>query len=109
MIPFRRSNTLRLSSNATRSPRNNFERSAAWVVQPRNRVVYEAVDDILTRLEKRRTLAVMGASGAGKSSVIRGGVVPAILEGAVGYGGARWTIARSTLATRILAERFTTV
>jgi ABC-type arginine transport system ATPase subunit len=70
-------------------------------------VVYEAIDDILTRLEKHRTLAVMAASGTGKSSLIRAGVVPAILEGALGYGGARWTIARCALATRILAERFT--
>jgi ABC-type lipoprotein export system ATPase subunit len=51
----------------------------------------------------------MGASGAGKSTLICAGMVPAILEGALGYGGARWTIARSALATRILAERFTTV
>ncbi|MEV4637701.1 hypothetical protein AB0J80_10145 [Actinoplanes sp. NPDC049548] len=35
------------------------------------------VEDLMRRLEQRRFLAVFGASGAGKSSVVRAGVVPA--------------------------------
>ncbi|MFG1994980.1 hypothetical protein ACGFJ7_33895 [Actinoplanes sp. NPDC048988] len=35
------------------------------------------VDDLVSRLGQRRFLAVFGASGAGKSSVVRAGLVPA--------------------------------
>jgi class 3 adenylate cyclase len=44
----------------------------------------EVVREILTRLEPGRLLAVIGASGSGKSSVLRAGVVGAVLAGEVG-------------------------
>lgn len=43
----------------------------------------ELVDDLLRRLARRRLLAVFGASGSGKSSLLRAGLVPAVLAGRV--------------------------
>ena len=43
----------------------------------------EVVDEILARLAPGRLLAVIGASGSGKSSVLRAGVVGAVLAGEV--------------------------
>ncbi|HTI25733.1 MAG TPA: hypothetical protein VL652_32385 [Kutzneria sp.] len=36
------------------------------------------VDDLMTRLTSRRFLAVVGASGSGKSSLLRAGLIPAL-------------------------------
>ena len=41
----------------------------------------EQVGDMLERLENHRFLAVVGASGSGKSSLVRAGLIPAIHEG----------------------------
>jgi hypothetical protein len=50
----------------------------------------EVVDEVLARLAPGRTLAIVGASGSGKSSVLRAGVVGAVLAGEVeGVEGAR--------------------
>ncbi len=49
----------------------------------------EVAADIIGRLGSRRLLAVVGASGSGKSSVLRAGVVAAVLAGEVtGIAGA---------------------
>jgi WD40 repeat protein/energy-coupling factor transporter ATP-binding protein EcfA2 len=41
------------------------------------------VDDLLERLKKKSFLALFGSSGSGKSSVLRAGLIPAVLEGRV--------------------------
>ncbi len=41
----------------------------------------DLVDELLRRLARRRLLAVFGASGSGKSSLLRAGLVPAVLAG----------------------------
>src|SRR5688500_11087925 len=43
----------------------------------------DVVEEILSRLAHRRLLAIIGASGSGKSSVLRAGVVAAALAGEV--------------------------
>ncbi|MFK3979744.1 hypothetical protein ACI2K4_05115 [Micromonospora sp. NPDC050397] len=48
----------------------------------------ELVDDLLRRLARQRLLAVFGASGSGKSSLLRAGLVPAVLTGGVPVPGA---------------------
>jgi class 3 adenylate cyclase/WD40 repeat protein/tRNA A-37 threonylcarbamoyl transferase component Bud32/energy-coupling factor transporter ATP-binding protein EcfA2 len=44
----------------------------------------EAVADVLARIEPGRLLAVLGASGSGKSSLLRAGVLAAVEAGEVG-------------------------
>jgi len=51
--------------------------------------------DALERLRTSRFLAVLGASGNGKSSLVRAGIVPALRTGAL-PGSERWPIAAMT-------------
>ena len=53
----------------------------------------EQTTELLERLDGSRFLAVVGTSGSGKSSLVRAGLVPALLRGALGSGGARWRVA----------------
>ena len=46
------------------------------------------VDDLLTRLENQRFLAIVGSSGSGKSSLVFAGLIPALREGEL-IGGRR--------------------
>jgi WD40 repeat protein len=48
----------------------------------------EQIEELLVRLERTRFLAVLGASGSGKSSLVRAGLVPALQRGY--FGGANW-------------------
>ncbi len=41
----------------------------------------EQIDGMLSRLETNRFVAVVGASGCGKSSLVRAGLLPAIADG----------------------------
>ncbi|WNV89133.1 XRE family transcriptional regulator [Umezawaea sp. Da 62-37] len=50
------------------------------------------LDDLLARMSDRRLVGVFGASGAGKSSLLRAGLVPRIAEGALDGGSCRTTI-----------------
>jgi hypothetical protein len=51
------------------------------------------VRDLLTKLEgKQRFTAVLGASGSGKSSLVRAGLVPALHRGALASGGLNWNV-----------------
>lgn len=50
--------------------------------------------DLLTRIQARRFLAITGASGAGKSSLVRAGLVPAIKEHTGGRPAARVVVMR---------------
>ena len=61
------------------------------------------VDDLLARLTTTRTLVVGGASGSGKSSVVRAGVIPAVRGGAI-PGSDRWPIALLTPGPQPLKE-----
>jgi signal transduction histidine kinase len=51
------------------------------------------VRDVLGKLEGRqRFIAVLGASGSGKSSLVRAGVVPALHRGALTSAGPSWNV-----------------
>jgi two-component system cell cycle sensor histidine kinase/response regulator CckA len=51
------------------------------------------VRELLTKLEgKQRLIAVLGASGTGKSSLVRAGLVPALHRGALASAGYDWNV-----------------
>ena len=50
-------------------------------------------DDLLTRLGRRRLVAVVGMSGSGKSSLVRAGLLPALDRGYLPSAGSSWQIA----------------
>ncbi len=50
---------------------------------------HEQVSDMLQRLETCRLLTVVGASGCGKSSLVRAGLLPALHDGLL-FTGSRW-------------------
>ncbi|MGY6276133.1 nSTAND1 domain-containing NTPase [Methylomonas sp. MgM2] len=47
-------------------------------------------DELLSRLDKTRFLAIVGASGCGKSSLVRAGMIPALETGFMAAAGSRW-------------------
>ena len=47
----------------------------------------DVVDDLLRRMQAHRVLVIAGASGSGKSSVLRAGLVPALRDGALANSG----------------------
>ena len=54
------------------------------------------VEELLERLQRQRFLAVVGASGSGKSSLVRAGLIPALLRGRFQDGDAwaqSWRVA----------------
>src|ERR1700751_3221283 len=51
---------------------------------------HEQVNDMLQRLETCRLLTVVGASGCGKSSLVRAGLLPALHEGLLFGTGSEW-------------------
>jgi hypothetical protein len=53
----------------------------------------EQCDDLLTRLGRRRFVAVVGMSGSGKSSLVRAGLLPALDRGYLPSAGSSWHIA----------------
>lgn len=53
----------------------------------------EQIGALLERLARHRFLAVVGASGTGKSSLVRAGLLPAIKGGYLGPTGTSWRIA----------------
>ena len=50
----------------------------------------QQVGELVKRLERNRFLAVVGASGSGKSSLILAGLIPALERGGVWEAGRRW-------------------
>ena len=48
--------------------------------------------ELVTYLKDHRFLAVVGASGSGKSSVVRAGVVPALQKGEIVKGSDKWAV-----------------
>src|SRR5262249_23852155 len=53
----------------------------------------EQGDELLARLARRRMVAVVGASGSGKSSLVRAGLIPALERGYLPSAGTSWQIA----------------
>ncbi|PTQ78533.1 WD40 repeat protein [Nitrosomonas oligotropha] len=53
----------------------------------------EQVDQLLLRLKTHHFLAVLGASGSGKSSLVKAGLLPGLAKGYMGEAGSRWSIA----------------
>ncbi|MFZ4699961.1 MAG: PDZ domain-containing protein [Candidatus Methylumidiphilus sp.] len=51
----------------------------------------EQTDELLTRLGKTRFLAIIGASGCGKSSLVRAGMIPSLETGFMAAAGSRWS------------------
>jgi hypothetical protein len=51
---------------------------------------HEQVSDMLQRLETCRLLTVVGASGCGKSSLVRAGLLPALRDGLLFGAGSEW-------------------
>lgn len=50
-------------------------------------------EEILARLRQHRFLAVVGASGSGKSSLIRAGLLPHLYGGFLADTGSHWRVA----------------
>ena len=50
------------------------------------------IDELLAKLNKTRFLAVIGASGSGKSSLIKSGLLPALHSGFLSSAGSGWRI-----------------
>src|SRR5690242_19915531 len=50
-------------------------------------------EELLRRLGTNRFLAVVGASGSGKSSLVRAGLMPALYRGFLAGGISQWRIA----------------
>src|SRR5947209_16743904 len=53
----------------------------------------EQTHELLRRLEEHRSVAVLGLSGSGKSSLVRAGLIPALNGGYLTEGGVNWHIA----------------
>jgi hypothetical protein len=66
----------------------------------------EQTDELLARLDRCRFLAVTGASGCGKSSLVKAGMIPALNAGFMAAAGSRWAISEFRPGDRPL-ERLT--
>jgi len=87
--------TLRSSSSQTAVPAKywtthspfrslrTFGQVDSWLFFGRDR----DTEELLTRLGRAPTLAVIGASGSGKSSLVEAGLIPALRRGRFRYGG----------------------
>src|SRR5579871_5152257 len=51
------------------------------------------VDELLAHLRRARFVAVVGASGSGKSSLVRAGLLPALHGGLMAAAGSHWYVA----------------
>jgi WD40 repeat protein/energy-coupling factor transporter ATP-binding protein EcfA2 len=51
------------------------------------------IDEVLRRLRDNRFLAILGTSGCGKSSLVRSGLIPSLLGGAMTRAGSSWRVA----------------
>jgi ABC-type dipeptide/oligopeptide/nickel transport system ATPase component len=54
---------------------------------------HEQIEDLVRRLRTNRLVAVVGTSGSGKSSLVRAGLLPAVLGGGMAQAGSAWDIA----------------
>jgi hypothetical protein len=67
-----------------------FEERDARVFYGRNELVRQLVQRLLERLGGGGILLVVGASGAGKSSLLRAGLMHSLAAGALGPGSEKW-------------------
>ncbi len=68
----------------------SFEERDARVFYGRGELVAQLVQRIAEQLAKPGILLVAGESGAGKSSLLRAGLMPRLAAGALGPGSERW-------------------
>src|SRR4051812_12079926 len=50
------------------------------------------IDELINKLSKTRFLAVVGASGSGKSSLVKSGLLPSLHSGYLSAAGSGWRI-----------------
>ena len=67
-----------------------FEERDARVFYGRSELVRQLVQRLLEHLDGSGILLVVGASGAGKSSLLRAGVMPSLEADALGPGSGKW-------------------
>jgi hypothetical protein len=67
-----------------------FEERDARVFYGRSELVRQLVQRLLERLDGGGILLVVGASGAGKSSLLRAGLMRSLAAGALGPGSEKW-------------------
>ena len=51
------------------------------------------IDELLNTLQSTRLLAIVGASGSGKSSLVKCGLIPSLHSGFIAEAGSEWEIA----------------
>jgi WD domain, G-beta repeat/Caspase domain len=66
-----------------------FHTEDAWRFFGRERVITELMGRLAARLEQACPLILVGASGSGKSSLLRAGLLPALADGALRVPGSR--------------------
>src|SRR5690349_24104794 len=66
-----------------------FEPSQADVFFGRD----EQIEELVDRLQEQRFVAVIGASGSGKSSLVRAGLIPVLKRSQVGFLATDWRVA----------------
>ena len=67
-----------------------FEERDARVFYGRSELVRQLVQRLLEHLDSGGILLMVGASGAGKSSLLRAGLMPSLAAGALGPGSEKW-------------------
>ena len=67
-----------------------FEERDAQLFYGRHDIVQKLVQSLLERLEGKSLVLVVGASGAGKSSLLRAGLMPSLAAGVLGPGSEVW-------------------
>ncbi|MFC4533277.1 NACHT and WD repeat domain-containing protein [Sphaerisporangium dianthi] len=70
-----------------------FEQDQARVFFGRERLTAQLVDALANRLDRPGILVVAGASGAGKSSLVHAGLLPALAGGGLSAESAGWPVA----------------
>ncbi|WP_211835130.1 nSTAND1 domain-containing NTPase [Streptomyces rhizosphaericus] len=70
-----------------------FGQEQAEVFYGREKLTAQLVHTLADRLDRPGVMLVSGASGAGKSSLVRAGLLPALANGALSAESARWPVA----------------
>jgi len=82
--------TCAMSENGNPFPGlRSFEREQAHLFFGRD----QQTSDLIVRLERHRFLPIVGMSGSGKSSLVRAGLIPALIGSYVGTETSGWRIA----------------